>query len=308
MNNSAANHNGNSLAHVTELGYIGIGVKDPDAWKQFATEVAGMEFADEGERDRCYLRMDYWHHRIVMHRDDCDDLMYLGFRVADAEAFAQMQHKLEQAGVKFRVASNEEADERRVLELVKLEDPEGTQVEIFHGPLVQFKKPFRPGRGMHGRFKTGEGGIGHCILRQRDANAALGFYRQLGLHGGIEYKVPMGKQTLPIYFMRCNERQHTVAFGVPTAGRINHLMIEVDNLDDVGLAYDLVRARKIPVTISPGKHSNDQMFSFYFRNPSGWIWEYGWGGRPSPAQTELYQGDIYGHQFEAGGFDTKVEL
>ena len=41
-----------------------------------------MEVVDEGPGDRCYLRMDYWHHRIVLHSDPSDDLMYLGFRVA----------------------------------------------------------------------------------------------------------------------------------------------------------------------------------------------------------------------------------
>ena len=72
----------------------------------------------------------------------------------------------------------------------------------------------------------------------------------------------------------------TVAFGVgPSKRRINHVMLEVDNLDDVGLTEELVREQKIPVKIKTGKHSNDHMYSFYFRNPSGWMIEYGWGGR-----------------------------
>ena len=47
------------MIQVTELGYMGIGVKDLDAWKHFATSIVGFELADEGESDRCYLRMDY---------------------------------------------------------------------------------------------------------------------------------------------------------------------------------------------------------------------------------------------------------
>jgi 2,3-dihydroxyethylbenzene 1,2-dioxygenase len=79
-------------------------------------------------------------------------------------------------------------------------------------------------------------------------------------------------------------------------------MVEVDNLDDVGLTYELVRKNKIPVHILPGKHSNDHMFSFYFRNPSGWMIEYGWGGRAPATQSEYYTEDIFGHQPEEGGF------
>jgi len=296
------------MVQVTEMGYMGIGVKNLDEWKTFAANLVGLEVADEGERDRCYLRMDYWHHRLIVHRDSCDDMLYLGFRVAGGEEFAEMQHQLSAAGIKFKLGSDEEAEERRVLEILKLTDPDGTPIEIFHGPHVQFSKPFHPGRGMHGRFKTGSGGIGHCIIRQKDPKAAYRFYTQLGMRGGVEYKIKAGKRVFAPMFMHCNDRDHTVAFGIGGPDRrINHLMIEVDNLDDVGLTYDLVRKNKVPITISPGKHSNDHMYSFYFRNPSGWIWEYGFGARPATYQSEYYSEDVFGHQMEEGGFDMPAE-
>jgi hypothetical protein len=99
-----------------------------------------------------------------------------------------------------------------------------------------------------------------------------------------------------------------VAFGIPDSRRmINHLMLEVDNLDDVGMTHDLVRNQKIPVTIRTGKHSNDHMYSFYFRNPSGWMIEYGWGARNATYQSEYFTQDIYGHQPEDGGFGPMPE-
>ena len=291
------------MIQVTELGYIGIGVKDADAWRRFAAEIVGLEVGDEGEPDRCYLRMDYWHHRIVLHRDGTDDLAYLGFRVAGPDELEQMQRQLAEHGIPFRVASEDEARERRVLELLKLEDPDGTPVEIFHGPEVHFARPFHPGRGMHGRFATGTGGMGHCMTRMRDVAAGRRFYTALGMRGGVEYVIRMGGMTVAPVFMHCNDRDHTIAFGLGAGERrISHLMLEVDNLDDVGLTYDLVRRNKIPVHITPGKHSNDHMYSFYFRNPSGWMWEYGWGARPATHQSEYYVQDVYGHEFEAGGF------
>lgn len=291
------------MVQVTELGYMGIGVKDLDAWKRFATTIIGMELSEEGERDRCYLRMDYWHHRLVLHDDSSDDLLYLGFRVAGGEEFAEMQQQLSEAGIKYRVGSEEEAAERHVLAVLKLTDPGGNPVEIFHGPEVQFNRPLHPGRRMHGRFKTGAGGMGHCIIRQEDSAAAYRFYRQLGMRGGVEYKIQLGKQVVMPTFMHCNDRDHTVAFGIgESKRRLNHVMIEVDNLDDVGLTYELVREHKVPVTIKPGKHSNDHMYSFYFRNPSGWMIEYGWGARPATHQSEYYVRDVYGHEPEDGGF------
>jgi hypothetical protein len=84
-------------------------------------------------------------------------------------------------------------------------------------------------------------------------------------------------------------------------------MLEVDNLDDVGMTHDLVRDQKIPVTIRPGKHSNDHMYSFYFRTPSGWMIEYGFGARNATYQSEHYTQDVYGHQPEDGGFSVMPE-
>jgi 2,3-dihydroxyethylbenzene 1,2-dioxygenase len=292
------------MVQVTELGYFGIGVRDLAAWKQFAREILGLEVREEpGETDRVYLRMDYWHHRFVLHANGDDDVAYLGFRVAGAAEFAEMQKQLSNAGIAYRVASLAEAEERRVLELLKLADPEGTPLEIFHGPLLQPSRPFHPGRGMHGRFVTGGGGAGHCILRQSDSDAALRFYQALGMRGGVEYKFGTGPKALQLRFMHCSPRDHSVAWGLGSGDkRLNHIMLEVDNLDDVGLTHDLVRKAKIPVAIQLGKHANDAMFSFYFKSPSGFNIEYGFGGRPATHQSEYYDGDFYGHAPEAGGF------
>jgi 2,3-dihydroxyethylbenzene 1,2-dioxygenase len=292
------------MVQVTELGYFGLGVSDLAAWKQFAGEILGLEVREEpGEPDRAYLRMDYWHHRFVLHAGGDDDVAYLGFRVAGADEFAEMQKQLANAGVELRVGSLAEAEERRVLEVMKLVDPGGTPIEIFHGPLIQPSRPFHPGRGMHGRFVTGDGGAGHCILRQPDSDAALRFYQALGMRGGVEYKFGTGPKALQLRFMHCSPRDHSVAWGIGSGDkRLNHIMLEVDNLDDVGLTHDLVRKAKIPVATQLGKHANDHMFSFYLRTPSGFQIEYGCGGRPATHQSEYYDGDFYGHAPEAGGF------
>jgi 2,3-dihydroxyethylbenzene 1,2-dioxygenase len=295
------------MVQVTELGYMGIGVKDLAAWKDFATNIVGFEFADDGESDRCYLRMDYWHHRLVLHANGSDDLEYLGFRVAGPEEFREMQHQLTKAEIPYRVGSEEEAVERHVLEVLKLNDPSGNPIEIFHGPEVHFSKPFHPGRRMHGRFKTGAGGLGHCIIREDDPAAAYRFFCQLGMRGSIEAKFRAGQHLMTPIFMHCNERDHSVAFGLGgMTRRLNHIMLEVDTLDDVGLTHELVRQHKVPVEVTLGKHSNDHMYSFYFRNPSGWMFEYGWGGRPATHQSEYFVEDMYGHHPEAGGFGIEI--
>lgn len=55
-------------AQVTELGYMGIGVKDLSAWKDFATtNTIGFEVADEGESDRRSIAgLSYGYNKTIM--------------------------------------------------------------------------------------------------------------------------------------------------------------------------------------------------------------------------------------------------
>lgn len=286
------------MSEVTELGYVTIGVSDLAAWDTFAANMLGLEVVPGGDAKTRYLRMDYWHHRIKLIEDSADDLLALGLRVAGVLEFREVAARLEAAGVACRIGTLAEAEARHVLEVLFCEDPNGYPIELFHGPLVQYDLPFHPGRRMHGGFNTVGGGFGHMMLNRRaEFEAIHAFYTLLGLRGGVEYKImlPGAPGPVELMFLHCNKRQHTLAFGPPAEKRVNHLMFEVAQMPDVGLAYDLVRQAGIPVIIEPGSHANDQMYSFYLRNPSGFMNEIGWGGREPTGQSEYYQRDAFGH-------------
>jgi 2,3-dihydroxyethylbenzene 1,2-dioxygenase len=283
---------------VTELSYLGFEVGDLDAWRTWASGILGMEYAatDGGAR----LRMDYWHERIRLREGPADDLSYAGFRLTGPEDFWAMQRQLADLGVAFQVASAAEAAERNVLELIKLEDPAGLPIELFHGARVDRHVPFRPGRGMHGKFNSGEGGMGHMVIRNRGVAASDRFYRDaLGMRGGVEVKTPTPRGEVAISFLHSNSRrEHSVGFGLPGVTKcLHHFMVEVDTIDDVGLAYDLAKQNNVPILLGLGRHSNDCMVSFYMQTPSGFYCEYGWGGSPAHAQSEYNPGsDIWGHE------------
>ena len=298
------------MSRVTELGYMGISVSNTDAWKKYACGIVGMEWVDEGEGDRFYLRTDIWHHRIVVHAKGNDDLAYLGWRVPGPEEFDAMAKKLQDHQIKFEICSTAEADERRVLGLMKLIDPGGNPTEIFYSPQVDAHKPFHPGRPMYGKFVSGTHGLGHCIIRQEDVAAATRFYGILGLTGAVEVKIklPNGGVAMPV-FMHTKGRQHSVAFGLgPMQKRINHLMIEYTDVKDLGIAHDLVRQNNIDVALQLGMHCNDEAFTFYNANPSKWLWELGWGARGAIESEEHYTRDIFGHGMEATGYGLDIVL
>ena len=72
---------------ITELGYARFGVSDLDAWRSFAEEMIGLEVHPESEGDRLYLRMDDWHHRVILDKDPADDLIGIGLELPASRSF-----------------------------------------------------------------------------------------------------------------------------------------------------------------------------------------------------------------------------
>jgi len=297
------------MVKVTELGYLGLVVSDAEAWKDYASQCIGMEVMDEGEGDRFYLRLDNWHHRFVVHTGDRDDLAYTGWRVAGEPELHEFETLLSANGIEYRVATIEENEERRVLGHLKLKDPAGVPVEIFYGPRIDAHLPLYPGRRMHGPFRTGSAGLGHVVVASDDIRASYDFYRLLGLTGSVEYHLGSPGGVLKPVFMHCNERQHSVAFGVPSGDKLlNHLMLEYANIYDLGASHDIIRKRNIPVALQLGIHANDKALTFYSATPSGWLMELGWNGCAPEPQQAYHQFDIFGHGLEAAGIGLDVDL
>jgi 3,4-dihydroxy-9,10-secoandrosta-1,3,5(10)-triene-9,17-dione 4,5-dioxygenase len=81
-------------------------------------------------------------------------------------------------------------------------------------------------------------------------------------------------------------------------------MVEVEQLTDVGRAYDRMRAHGVKEMATMGEHENDRMTSFYMMTPGGFAIEYGYGGlilEPASWQTtHTQQVSIWGHDFSVG--------
>lgn len=262
---------------VTQLGYLSLGVSDPEAWRSLSTSVLGLEVVPGDSRSSSYLRMDEHHHRIELRHDGTDDLQVIGWEVPNAAALHTVAQRLEDGGVRVTAGTRDEADQRRVLALIKFADPSGIATEVYYGqPLNQ--KPFQPSRAISG-FNAGDLGLGHVVVYQRDLQAGLAFYQDLL---GFRVSDIAGPGGQPFgAFLHCNPRHHSIAlFADPGSKKhINHFMLECNALDDVGAGRDICRSQGTPIVIDLGRHMNDRMVSFYVGNPSQFAIEYGWGGR-----------------------------
>ena len=62
-------------------------------------------------------------------------------------------------------------------------------------------------------------------------------------------------------------------------------MVELYSFDDVGQGYDIALGEPERIATTLGRHPNDMVTSFYLRSPSGFMLEYGWGGREVDTAT-----------------------
>lgn len=263
---------------IEALGYVGLEVSDPAAWRAFATDILGLQAIDRAD-GTIDLRMDHYATRIRLHRGPRDDLAYAGWEARDAAALEALAAVLAAGGVAVEHGDAALAADRRVAGLIGFADPEGNRHEAFYGPLQRADAPFLSPLGT--RFKTGRQGLGHLVLSCRDKPAMMAFFVDtLGfrLSDHIMTEVIPGRP-LEISFMRCNGRHHSLALApVPIPKRIVHLMVEATTVDDVGRALYRCLQRGIHLSFTLGRHSNDDMLSFYPVSPSGFDIEYGWGG------------------------------
>ena len=62
----------------------------------------------------------------------------------------------------------------------------------------------------------------------------------------------------------------------PIRTRVQHLNVQVADLDTMVGAYQRVTALGFHMALGIGQHTNDRELSFYAMTPSGFEWEVGW--------------------------------
>ena len=295
---------------IRSLGYLRIEATDMAAWREYGLKVLGMVEGSGDDPDALYLRMDDFPARLVIVPGESDRLSAVGWETAHASELQEIRDRLDGAGVPYKEGTVEQRAERKVDELITFTDPSGNTQEVFHGIALQHRRVVSP----YGhRFVTGEQGLGHVVLSTHDDDAALHFYREvLGFRLRDSMKLPpqavgRGEDDPPAWlrFFGCNPRHHSLAFlPMPTPSGIVHLMVEVENTDDVGLCLDRALRRKVKMSATLGRHVNDLMLSFYMKTPGGFDVEFGCEGRQvdddSWIARESTAVSLWGHDFSVG--------
>ncbi len=268
------------MTGLKSLNYAVFSVSDFDAWRDFGENIAGMQFSPRADGS-AGLRMDEYDYRLLLEQGPDDDIAAAGWDLGSAEALDAYVHALNAKGVPVRRADDALAEKRGIEALYVCNDPNGFRHE-FCASRKPSSAPF-VSRTLRGAgFKTGDLGVGHILPVARDYQESIAFYRD---KLGLLYSDRIIQQVAPditadaMFFHTETGRHHSLATGqFPSAKRLNHLMVEYLDMNDVGAAYDRAVAADLPIVLELGHHPNDEMFSFYVRTPSGFGIELGWGG------------------------------
>ncbi|WP_461157606.1 VOC family protein [Saccharopolyspora tripterygii] len=272
-----------TMPQIRGLGYLTVQTQNLDRWRELTVEALGFQETTGPNPGGLYLRMDERESRLIVLPGERDRVVAVGWEVRDQFALAEVTRAVEVSGTPVTSLSQAECDERRVEAAIGFEDPTGTPLEVFFGPVLDHS----PVRTRHAhRFVTGEQGMGHVVLPSTCPEETVKFYTEvLGFlpRGAVRLGGPAANAVPPrrVRFMGVNEGHHSLAVCPAPHGEppgLVHLMVEVEEIDTVGRALDEVNSRGYSLSSTLGRHTNDKAISFYVRAPGGWDIEYGCDG------------------------------
>ena len=285
------------------LGYIVIETERLADWRRFGQDAIGMHY-DDPLPGVMRFRLDDHECRFLLQRGPAEDVTTLGWHLDDHTTFDTVLDRVTRHGVLVTEGTPEEAALRGVERLVRFPGPNGLTQEIF-------TRPRRAGTPLdaatRGGFVTGAGGMGHVAVTSKKPHQMRGYYNTVfdaRLSDYIDETISGVK--LKIRFLRVNERHHSVAIAAvntlpvnPIRTRVQHLNIQVAELDDMTSAYQRLKQLGFRMALEVGQHTNDRELSFYAVTPSGFEWEVGWNPivvDEATWKTTTYQGiSIWGH-------------
>lgn len=295
----------NDVFGNVHLGYLVVETQRLTDWRRFGADAVGLH-VDEIAPGTTRFRLDDRACRFLLQRGPAEDVTALGWQVDDHETFDVILGRVTSRGLPVQEGTADECALRGVERLWRFPGPKGAATEIFATPVTSPD----PLAMRNAAFVTGESGMGHVAITSKDVLGLHSYYGTLfdaRLSDFILERI--GPVDLRIRFLRVNERHHSVAvagvqrFAVdPIRTVIQHVNVQVAELDDMVAAHERVKAEGFKMMWSVGQHPNDRSISFYCQTPSGFELEVGWS--PLVVTEELestwepttYQGiSLWGH-------------
>lgn len=287
--------------HNIETAYVVLEVSDLNENANFLTSIVGLAPQPSVDNELRWTNDDA-KHRISLTEGPSNDLSVYGIEAKSEEAYATIFERLLSLGYN-PVDDPALAIKRNSQKLFRLDAPWGRPLEVVYGFERLPENPRTP--LIPGGFLTKDQGFGHVVVVTLNYDESVKFLTEgLGFSQSdwIETEIMEGVN-LEVRFFHCNSRHHSFAmarapFELPTV--IHHIMVETNDRNDVGRAFDRVWNTTLGIANGLGMHDNDKMFSFYVIAPGGFQVEVGYGARTITfpwTENRMYDKiSIWGHQ------------
>lgn len=295
-----------SVFGKAHLGYVVIETNKFADWRRFGTEAIGMHY-DDALSDVLRFRLDDNECRFLLQQGPAEDVTALGWQLDDHETFDEIVRRVRRHHVVVTEGSAEEAALRGVERMARFPGPNGLAQEIF----TRARRVAAPlDMAALGGFVTGEAGMGHVAVTSKKPAEVHDYYATVFDARLTDYiDETISGLKFKIRFLRVNQRHHSVAIAAvnrlpinPIRTRVQHLNIQVAELDDLTASYQRVTDLGFDMALSVGQHTNDRELSYYAVTPSGFEWEVGWNPIVVDEKTwepTTHQGiSIWGHTAE----------
>lgn len=234
-----------SDSSVSRLSHVALQVADLERAAGFATEVLGMREVERGE-GVVYLSCSARHHELMLVEGVEAALDHIGFE-ADVEDLPRLRDRLAAGGW----SSLDEPTEAGIGESLRVVGPGGFAFEIHSG--MDAGEEVAPVAGA-----INPHGVEHATLIVADFDAVNEFFVEM-LGFTISDQIP-GK----ISWLRCGGRHHDFNLIKGKDNLFNHVAWEVDGLEQIGQAADLLSARGSSLLWGPGRHRPGHVLFAYF--------------------------------------------
>jgi 2,3-dihydroxy-p-cumate/2,3-dihydroxybenzoate 3,4-dioxygenase len=216
---SPAEHRGDGMDRIKQLGYQTMGVANLNEGIEFYTRVARLTLVDR-RGSTAFLAGGLQHHWIKLEEGSTRGVRRVALEVTNEEALRAIRGDLAAQGIEITEGGDMSTD--KVKQWLRFADPSGTQIELFLTMEQRPVPPPSPGVNIE-KFL-------HAGLEVPNYGATLAFYRQtLGFR-------PSDYIADKVAFLRCGDGYHhslvLIRSGNSTPA-FNHFCIQVQAHDDV---------------------------------------------------------------------------
>ena len=248
------------MSKVSEIRYVGYGVKDIAAEAAFYGEVWGLDpVPGTGELLYFKTRGHYEHHVVRLRQADANRVDVIALSAdtgADVDALV----------AKVRASGGRIIHEARALDMpgggygFRFFSPDGLPFEISSGVA----------RGASGEVARWDGvpvKISHIVLHSPDHHALVAWFVDV-----LGFKVSDWLGDV-MCFLRCNSAHHRIAI-LPGPPCLNHVAYDMTGVDGMMRGIHRLRQKGVEIAWGPGRHTAGNNTFSYFVTPNGFAVEY----------------------------------